>query len=174
MMKMIKARNILISPIKAVLSELDDNTADYILCSSEIDGIEDLGGSNVLGLEFLDTEMPDHFMRFTDIHAGKIRAFLTRPDANEDLFVCCDSGESRSSAIAAAILLAAGQDDYCIWESTDYHPNGLVFREMCRSLGIEISEGMINERKTLNYNAIHKAIENGQKIADFLIGGAEI
>ena len=93
-MKMIKARNILISPIKAVLSELDDNTADYILCSSEIDGIENLGGSNVLGLEFLDTEMPDHFMRFTGIHAGKIRAFLTRPDANEDLFVCCDSGES--------------------------------------------------------------------------------
>lgn len=49
-----KANNIMISPIKMVLYELNDTTADYILCSSKQD-VSKYQKSNILGLSFADT-----------------------------------------------------------------------------------------------------------------------
>ena len=98
-------------------------------------------------------------MRFQNHHANSIVSFLSRTDANEDVFVCCDSGQSRSAAIAAAVLLAIGETDQNIWNSTEYHPNLLVFRKMCVALGLDISEEEMLKRKGTNDAAIHEAIE---------------
>lgn len=128
-----KVKNVLISPIRAVRSELEDETLDFILCSgAEIPGARER--ENILFLQFLDTEVEDHPFCFREEHAEKILAFLSRENANGDLFVCCDSGESRSAAIAAAILRAAGQSDRIIWDSSEYHPNRLVYRRLCSIL----------------------------------------
>lgn len=159
---MFKASNILISPIRAVLNDLEDTTADFILCSSEMI-VETGDKQNVLFLSFFDTEEDNPSMSFQYTDAEKIVSFLSRADANTDLFVCCDSGESRSSAIAASILLAVGKTDCDIWESTDYHPNQLVFGKMCRTLGVDLSEEAIQKRKEVNNAALHEAILHGKE-----------
>ena len=158
---MYRARNILISPVRAVLNDLDDPTADFILCSSETVVSTD-GRPNVLFLRFFDTEEENSFMCFRQSDAERIVSFLSRSKANEDLFVCCDSGESRSPAIAAAILLAAGKTDRDIWRSTEYHPNLLVFRKMCRALDLDIPEDAIRERKRSNDTVFHEALTRGK------------
>ena len=158
---MYRARNILISPIRAVLNDLEDPTVDFILCSTET-AVSAARRNNVLLLRFLDTEEENSYLCFRQFDAERIRSFLSRADANEDLFVCCDSGESRSPAIAAAIRLAVGQTDRSIWESTDYHPNLLVFGKMCRTLGVDITEAGIRERRITNENAFHNAVINGK------------
>ena len=158
---MYKAGNIIISPIRAVLNDLADPTADFVLCSSETI-VETDGRENVLFLRFIDTEEIDDPMRFRQSDAERICGFLSREDANEDLFVCCDSGESRSAAIAAAVQLAVGEDDLDIWKSTDYHPNGLVFRMMCSALKLDLSEEEIRRRKDINDAAIHVKIADSR------------
>ena len=132
---MFKADNILISPIRAVLNELEDTTADFILCSSEM-VVKTANRKNVLFLSFFDTEEDNPSMSFQYTDAEEIVSFLSRADANTDLFICCDSGESRSSAIAASLKLAVGKTGRDIWDSTDYHPNKLVFGKMCRALAL--------------------------------------
>ena len=149
---------ILISPIRAVINDMED-TADYIFCSSEKAVLEDplvSSFDNILLLHFFDTEEDTHPMAFQDSHAERILSFLSRPDANETLFVCCDSGESRSSAIAASVLLAIGRSDQFIWDSADYHPNLLVFRRMCSRMGIGLTEEEIMRRKERNNTAFRK------------------
>ena len=154
---MVKAENIIISPIRAVLNDLGDPTADFILCSSERT-IETDGRDNVLFLRFADTAEEDDPMRFRRSDAERICEFLSRKDASEDLFVCCDSGESRSAAVAAAVRLAAGQDDLEIWKSTDYRPNGLVFGVMCAALGLDVSGEEIRRRKEISDAAFRARI----------------
>lgn len=158
---MLKADTILISPIREVLNDLTDTTVDYILCSSEM-AFETSGSKNVLFLHFFDTEEENGYMSFQNKDAESIASFLSRPDANSDLFVCCDSGESRSPAIAAAVLLAVGKTDRDVWENTNYHPNKLVFRKMCRALGVDLSEEAIQKRKDNSDAIYHEAIENGK------------
>ena len=154
---MLKADNIMISPIRAVLNDLDDPTADFVLCSSERT-IDTDGRRNVLFLRFADTEEKDDPMHFRRSGAERIVSFLSREDANEDLFVCCDSGESRSAAVAAAVRLAAGQDDLEIWKSTDYRPNGLVFGIMCAALGLDVSGEEIRRRIEISRAAVSRKI----------------
>lgn len=160
---MIKARNILISPIRAVMYDIKDPTADFILCTSD-ERVTVKDGGNVILLRFVDTEEAGNPGSFSEQQAMRIEAFLERTDANEDLFICCDSGESRSSAIAAAITLAAGGSDMRIWESVEYHPNSLVFKIMCKKLGVFLAEEAIAERRERNRIAFHNTIhESGTK-----------
>ena len=156
---MYKAVNILISPIKAVLNDLEDTTIDFILCTSGTVSITE-ERSNILLLHFADIEEENNPFRFREYHAERIVSFLSRPDAKEDLFVCCDSGESRSSAIAAAVLLAVGKRDRHIWESTEYHPNLLVFRTMCERLGVALTDDDIQNRKENNETVFREAIRS--------------
>ncbi len=163
---MYKVSNVIISPIIAVINDLGDMAADFILCSSNWE-IPVYKNSNVLFLHFFDTENFNHPMRFRDSHAEQIVTFLSKENANEDLFVCCDSGESRSSAIAAAIQLAVGHDDRYIWDCVDYHPNQLVFEALCQKLGVNISKQAIKSRKEINNSALEKAILSGRKQGSF-------
>jgi len=57
----------------------------------------------------------------------------------EQLYICCDSGESRSAAIAAATYMNLGFSDKSIWKNCKYHPNKLVYKVMCMEYGIKIS-----------------------------------
>ena len=154
---MIKASNIMISPIKSVLFDLEEDGVDYMLFSSEIeDSFNEK--ENVLFLHFLDIENSSDPLSFQKYQADAIVKFISRPEANKDLFVCCDSGESRSSAVAAAILLAIGKTDKDIWESVEYHPNKLVFSKMCKALHINLSEEAIQERKRKNDAVFNQTI----------------
>ena len=85
----------------------------------------------VLAFYFLDTTEESNPHRFKPIHAELIYEFFRSIPDGADLFVCCDAGESRSAAIAAALKVAQGESDAEIWNSPEYHPNPLVYRT-CR------------------------------------------
>ena len=116
--------NIHISPIRYVREHFFDD-CKYVICS-EWPHRELEESDNALVLKFADTEVPDHLRVFTKSMAEKIICFLT--EYKGDVFICCDSGESRRAAIAAALMKADGQDERTVLESPEYHPNKLVYR----------------------------------------------
>ena len=123
--------HILISPIWAVRQDIPGSTAYYILCSSSP---LHLGPHpHVRAFHFLDTTDESNPYRFKPVHAELILEFFRSLPDGADLFVCCDAGESRSAAIAAALKRLQGEDDSELWSSGDYIPNRLVYDICCRT-----------------------------------------
>lgn len=152
--------NIFISPAKAVRYDLQDKTLDFIICSDDAFP-EAIGCNNILFLHFLDIENDKSSLAFQSKHAREIIRFLSRNGANEELFVCCDAGESRSPAIAVAINLAIGKSDMPIWESSEYHPNQLVFQKLCWAFGVQLQSGDIIERLEARKRSAATEVING-------------
>ena len=114
-----------------------------IAITSEIDA--DSGGFDHfishLELVFLDTEEQDHPDSMQSDHAQQIVDFINSLDTKvETLFVSCNAGVSRSSAIAAAIIRAQGLDDSEIWANLDYSPNIHCYRMVLAAFGIDASD----------------------------------
>lgn len=64
----------------------------------------------------------------------------------DTIYCCCDVGCRRSAAVACSIMRYFGLDDMTVWKNPAYEPNPLVFRMMCRALGIPISDEDLNLR----------------------------
>lgn len=93
--------------------------------------------------------------------ADKIADFVKNlPKELDSLFVCCDSGESRSTAFAAAISRYNGLDESSIWRNPHYHPNPLVYSLLCNALGVEVSREEIENKLQINRKAFLDAIKN--------------
>ena len=122
-------RNILIYPIRAIIDEIPTSTAYYILCLS-ISWANRC--SNAIELHFLDTTDKSNPSAFTPAHAQTILKFFRSLPPEADLFVCCDSGESRSAAVAASLIRYQGESDKEIWEDRTYHPNTHVYNTCCK------------------------------------------
>lgn len=115
----------MVSPIKTVIKEIPSSTAYYVLCSSYA---WDNNSPNAIELHFLDTIDRDSAFAFTSTHAAIILEFFLSTPTNADIFICCDSGESRSAAIASALKRYQGESESEIWNSKEYHPNTLVYK----------------------------------------------
>lgn len=151
-------RELYISPIKAVLHCLDDPALDFLFCTSE-DYLPKPLPANVLTLEFRDTVAETAPGAFSPQLAARTAAFLRRPEARPELFVCCDCGVSRSAALAAAILRAEGGDEFTVWQDPHYLPNPLVYRLMCAALGSSVSEDKLNDRLRCSAAARKRAMQ---------------
>lgn len=115
----------------------------------------------LLQLHFIDTEDEDNPKSFSLDNGEKIKSFIVSLPSNiTDLFVLCDAGESRSTAIAAAILIFLGRSDKPVWDNPFYHPNTLVFRRLCKVFGIEMTEEQIESKKKQNEYAFKNAMKN--------------
>lgn len=113
---------------------------------------------------FADVTEHKNPLSFNEEHARQIHQYADNlPDVTEVLFVCCDSGESRSSAIAAAITKYFGGDEMKIWRDPRYHPNGLVYKLLCREFGLPASDDEVNEKIRINDNALSEAINRARK-----------
>ena len=77
----------------------------------------------------------------------------------EVVYVCCDSGISRSSAIAAAVCRYFGISDSPIWENPKYQPNPLVFHLLGESLGLSISDELLDILIYTNRSAFRNAVK---------------
>lgn len=99
--------------------------------------------------------------RMTDRVARKIAGFAAQAaEKYERMYICCDAGESRSAAIAAALLRWAQADDCAdIWMQAKYHPNPHVYRTMCRALGIPVTEAEVCALIETNRNAFEAALQ---------------
>lgn len=114
-----------ICPIRAVENDIDTSCLYVFLTRRDDIDVQ----PNVLLLDVLDTEEERHPYRFTGEHARKILEFIENSDV-EDVFVCCDYGESRSAGVAAALIELEGGDSSYIWEGSEYRPNRLFYNTM--------------------------------------------
>ena len=159
-----------IYPIKGLT---EDMLAQYefpalILCSSRVSRlVKALFADDFCAVSFLDTIDVNDEGAMQPQHADTILSFLYSLDSSitsiTDLFICCHSEDSRSPAIAAAILRLLGKDDRAVWENPFYTPNILVYYRMCRASGISVSWEEVLKLRQLNEEAYRKAqMNNGQ------------
>ncbi len=109
---------------------------------------------NKLSMSFLDVEDPRVIGSFEEVHARAIIKFISMlPEEVTDLYVCCSKGQSRSAAVAAALLRMSGRSDDPVWLNPYYNPNVLVYYILCKQAGIDITPEDVQLKKEQNEKA---------------------
>lgn len=154
-----------IYPVKRLyqlLTERDTGKCGAIISSaSEIDASRLRGISYVFRkYEDLDYECPQRAFSLADaeIFAEYIKGLKNDMDT---LYCCCDAGQSRSPAVAAAVMRYFGLDDMPLWRDPHYHPNMLVFSMLTDALNCGVSDGEMDFRIYTNRKAFLDAIRKG-------------
>ena len=115
--------------------------------------------SKTLCLNFADITNLNGISAFNKDTAEKIAAYVKElPHQLDTLFVCCDSGESRSSAMSAAIMRYNRMDEMSIWKNPRYHPNTLVYSLLCNAFGVFVSEAELQSKKQINEKAFSDVV----------------
>ena len=129
-----------------------------VLCTSgSIDSskLTDIQYLHVPFADVTDEARPDAFRMEQAI---QIRAFLDNFKNARELYFCCDSGESRSAALAAAWMHYSKQDEMRIWKNIKYHPNELVYYLQSVACGLPITKEDARELAEYNRLLFHNAI----------------
>ena len=113
-------------------------------------------------LEVADTTVKNHHYSFGMEDAQKIKNFLAETYDFENLYVCCDSGQSRSTATASAIMRSYGKSDKEIWQNPFYKPNTLIYKVLCRTLGKRVSDLKIRYLCHINDKALKRTMYKGE------------
>lgn len=154
-----------IKQAKEDLKEKDTSNIKAIIISSFDKDIEAIFDSNKLVLQFEDITTLNN-QSFNKNLAKEISEFVTKIDFEKyKLYVCCDSGVSRSSAVAAAILRKYKKDEKIIWKDYNYNPNLLVYKILCEEFGLRNSKVRIKYLEYINNNALKKIINKSKKFS---------
>lgn len=101
--------------------------------------------------------------KFNVKDAEIITSFVKSLDDQIDtLWFCCDSGVSRSSALAAAFTRYYHKEEMKIWSNPQYSPNSLVYQIQCESLGMRVSPFTLWIKTKISKRALAKAIKRGR------------
>lgn len=149
-----------ICPIKRLCQFLTEgnigNCGAIISSASKIDSAKLYDISYVFRqYEDLDYECPGRSFSQTDAAAFSDYVKNLKADM---LYCCCDAGESRSPAVAAAVMLYFGLDDMQVWKNPHYHPNMLVFEMLADALGVAVSDEEKDFRFYINQKAFRDAV----------------
>ena len=141
------------------------DVAVLAVSSYEINPNKLRGFGNMLCLNFADVTNAMDFSAFTKDTAAKIAKYIKELPAQLDtLFVCCDSGESRSTAMAAAIMRFHGLDELRVWKNPHYHPNALVYALLSEALGVPVSTVELREKQRISEKAFSDAINKTRRL----------
>ena len=155
-----------VSSIKKAREELKmSNTQNVkiIIASSYEGNIENVEETNKLVLHFDDVTTAGKNSFNKDI-AGKINNFVKNIDFNKDkLYICCDSGVSRSSAIAAAILRKYKKNENVIWKNYNYQPNILVYKTLCDEFNLVNNAIVLKHKENINKKALKRKIAEARR-----------
>lgn len=154
---------IMICPIKRLYllaQDGDMNEVAVIAVSSYPIKTEKLNGfCRTLCMEFADTADIYDPLAFNRETADRIADFVKALPCDLDtLFVCCDCGESRSSAMAAAITVYNGKDDGNIWRDPRYRPNPMVYSLLCEAFGMPVTDEQLRMKQEANEKALSDLI----------------
>lgn len=109
----------------------------------------------------VDQDIPGRSLSRAAAH--RISRFISQIDPEvEIVYVCCDSGMSRSSAISAVVHRYFAISDKDIWESPHYHPNPLVFRMISECLNMPVDDEQVDRLITINRLAFRNAIKRAR------------
>lgn len=152
-----------IKEAKRSLNTLNLSNIKAIIISSYKDDIEKISSENKLLIEFDDLNYQCQ-NSFSKNLAKKIKKFIDKIDLDKNkIYVCCDSGESRSAAVAACILRKYGESENIIWKDASYHPNILVYSILCEELGLKNSKIRLKYKTYINNKALRKKIKFAKK-----------
>lgn len=132
-------------------------------CGAVISSASEIEASKLQGISYvfrqyedLDCECPGQSFSSED---AKVFADYVKGLADADtLYCCCDAGESRSPAVAAAVIRYFGLDDMQVWENPHYHPNMLVYEMLANALGVAVSDEEKDFRFYTNRKAFRDAV----------------
>ena len=149
-----------ICPIKG-LYRIADGMAEG--CGAILSSASEVDEAGLAGLDYvlrqyedLDYECPGR--SFSDEAAETFASYLRSHPSLDTLYCCCDAGESRSPAVAAAVLRFLGRDDLAIWSDPHYHPNMLVFEKLMAALGMPVADEELDLLIYINQKAFRDAI----------------
>ncbi|MBR1969083.1 MAG: hypothetical protein IKA17_01875 [Clostridia bacterium] len=167
-MKLSQTKEIHICSIKRLYLELDENLPDrktiaILLSMDDVchPNLKLLDAFHKIGV--FDTEMKYKAFSFDYREGMDVKEFLEKQNDFGRIYVCCDSGESRSTAMAAAIMRYYGKSDKEIWTNPHYHPNLLVYKEQLYAFGIKVGKLRLRYLKYINNRALKKAINRKKR-----------
>jgi len=147
------------------MEKLNTDTSYAIIVATETElRKKPLGNLRYLYAPFEDTEYGGGSL--TPKIARKIVSYYDGipADSCEILFLVCDAGQSRSAALAAALLNAEGQDDIkSVWSNPRYNPNPLVYRLVLQVFGKRVSNAKIRRLVHINDKARKKQIKQRRR-----------
>ena len=154
--------SIQICPVKRlyqILTQIPTEDTGAILSSASEIKAEKLRGIPYVFRQYedLDYECPGRSFSWEDAMA--FAAFVKSPNRPEKLFCCCDAGESRSPAVAAAVMRYLELDDLPIWNDPRYHPNMLVFSMLAEALDVPVTDEEMDLRMYINQKAFRDALQ---------------
>ena len=133
-----------------------------IIVSSYNNDIKDISGEDKLLLKFDDITYINT-NSFSKLDAKKIKEFVNKIDFEKyQLYICCDSGVSRSSAIAACIMRKYGENENIIWKDYSFHPNILVYKILCDEFELKNSKLRLFYKMFINKRALRKRINKSR------------
>ena len=151
-----KLIHIHICPIKKFylqVAEMDDHSSvAAVLCTTGSIDSSKLADIQYLHVSFADVTDESRSDAFRIEQARQIRAFLDNRKEATELYFCCDSGESRSTALAAAWMHYSDQDEMKIWKNIRYHPNELVY--YLQSIACELPITRKDAHELAEYNGL--------------------
>jgi len=154
--------NIHICPIKELYLRktqiMDCSTVSAVLCTTDLIDTLKMTGIEFLHVSFADVTDEARHDAFQMEQAMQIRTFLDNLHGIKELYFCCDSGESRSAALAAAWMHYSDQDEMRVWKNIKYHPNELVYYLQSVACGLPVTRRDAMELAEYNRKLFHKAI----------------
>ena len=140
------------------------NNLSAVICSSyELNPTKFDWIPSKLILCFDDTTNERRERAFTRDIAHRIKSHIDGLDSNTILYFCCDSGQSRSTALAAATYRYLRKDEMIIWRDPYLRPNTLVYSMMCEAYGYSVNSRQLYYRKYINERAISREIRKSRK-----------
>ena len=114
-----------------------ENTPKYLHCVSfddvDNDVIVDELGSNGTAEQILAIEKK--YKMFSTEQATEIARFYFSVSDKVDCIICqCEHGQSRSAAVAAAIIEFQSKNGISVFADDNYYPNKVVFRRILSAL----------------------------------------
>ena len=81
------------------------------------------------------SQIESKYYMLTDEQAGEIASFILSVQDNVDLLICqCEHGQSRSAAVAAAVLEYLNKSGIEIFADDNYYPNKMVFKKVLEQM----------------------------------------
>ena len=119
-----------IMPIKKMLNwvQLPGNNSIPVLISASYDCDQSRLPPNCHMELFEDVDYECAGRSISWEQAGNYATYVRNlPNGTEAIICACNAGESRSAALCAGLCEYFQLDSGWIWDSTEYHPNMLVF-----------------------------------------------
>ncbi len=163
-MKLADYKKLYVCSIKELYEKLDrelpdEKTIAILLTMENADRERLCYLDAVYRVEVMDTRDFRSFFAFNYIDGLHVKKFIEENADIGTLYVCCDSGESRSTALAAAILRYFGRSDMGIWKNPHYHPNTLVYSKQMLAFGKRVCKMRLKYLEYVNRRAFRRAHE---------------